>query len=423
MADRPDSLPFLQRPLLPRRHALNRLMLAALTPAGLALAGCGQPEPKEQRLQHARGQGDLLIGLAWPMHHPKRTLRNGVELAIDEINAAGGVLGRRLRLKVADDERSVERGMVIAEQFVNNPAMVAVLAHLDTYVATQVAPTYMFNGMLMLSPGAMGLELTRKGLDKVFRTYPSEEVVATVLANYATQSGYGRVVMYYSNDSSGHDLAHGFEQQARERGVTIVDRRSYNTLGSDHRLVFEEWRDMHRFDAIFLAGTLPTGAEIIRLMRQVGLKQPVLGNTGLDGNELPALGGDATEGVVVPTVFQVEMPTKAAQDFVRTYRQRYRVRPGASAAIGYDTVQLLAEAMRQARSAEPQRVAAALHDMKPWAGVTGLFDFDERGELKTRAMVLKVVRQGAWTYLGTLDDSRCKLHRSSDGVIKRCGHQ
>lgn len=422
MGDRPDSSPLLKPPSLPRRRALNRLMLAALTPAGLALTGCGEPDLKERRLQHARGQGDLLIGLAWPMHHPKRTLRNGVELAIDEINAAGGVLGRRLRLKLADDERSVERGMVIAEQFVNNPAMIAVLAHLDTYVATQVAPTYMFNGMLMLSPGAMGLDLTRKGLDKVFRTYPSEEVVATMLANHATASSYGRVVVYYSNDSSGHDLVHVFEHQARERGVTVVDRRSYNAMGSDHRLVFEEWRDMHRFDAIFLAGTLPIGAEIIRLMRQVGLKQPIFGNTGLDGNELATLGGEAAEGVVVPTVFQVEMPTQPAQDFVRTYRKRYRVKPGASAAIGYDTVQLLAEAMRQARSAEPPRIAAALRDMKPWAGVTGSFDFDEQGDLRTRAMVLKVVRKGAWTYLGTMDDSRCKLHRSSDGLIKRCGY-
>lgn len=422
MGDRPDLSTLSQRQPLPRRQALSRLMLTALAPAGLALSGCIEQGPKERRLQQARGRDELLIGLAWPLQHPKRTLRNGVELAMDEINAAGGVLGRRLRLKVADDERSVERGMVIAEQFANEPAMVAVLAHLDTYIATQVAPTYMFNGMLMLSPGAMGLDLTRKGFDKVFRTYPSEEVVATALANHATEASYGRVAAYYSNDSSGHDLVHAFETQARERGLTVVDRRSYNLLGTDHRLVFEEWRTMHSFDAIFLAGTLPTGAEIIRLMRQAGLKQPILGNTGLDGNELTTLGGEATDGVVVPTVFQVEMPTAAAKTFVSTYRKRYRTNPGASAAIGYDTIYLLAEAMRQARSAEPQRVAAALRDMKPWAGVTGLFDFDENGELKPRSMVLKKVSKQAWTFLSIIDDNRCRLHRSSDGLIKRCGY-
>ena len=398
-------------------------MLMALAPASLTLSGCIEQDPKERRLQQARGRDELLIGLAWPLQHPKRILRNGVELAIDEINAAGGVLGRRLRLKVADDERSVERGMVIAEQFANEPAMVAVLAHLDTYIATQVAPTYMFNGMLMLSPGAMGLDLTRKGFDKVFRTYPSEEVVATALANHATEAGYGRVAAYYSNDSSGHDLVHAFETQARERGMTVVDRRSYNLLGTDHRLVFDEWRTMHSFDAIFLAGTLPTGAEIIRLMRQAGLKQPILGNTGLDGDEVVTLAADSANGLVVPTVFQAQQTlTEITERFIRTYRKRYKTVPRSPAAVGYDTIHLLAEAMRQARSAEPQRVAAALRDMKPWAGVTGLFDFDENGELKPRSMVLKKVRQEAWTFLGIIDDNRCRLHRSSDGLIKRCGY-
>lgn len=408
-----------------RRHALQRALMCALAPAGLSgfgLGGCAPADIKERRLAHARGQDDLLIGLAWPLQHPKRTLRNGVEMAIDEINANGGVLGRQLRLKVADDQRSVEEGMVIAEQFSQEPSMVAVLAHLDTYVATQVAPSYMVNGLLMLSPGAMGLDLTRKGHDKVFRTYPSEAVVATALANHATESGYGRVAVYYSNDSSGHDLVHGFEQKARERGLTIVDRRSYNLVGTDHRLVFEEWRTMHRFDAIFLAATLPSGVAVIEQMRKAGLNQPILGNTGLDGNELVSLGGAAVEGVVVPTVFQVEMPSAAAQAFTAAYSQRYETKPGASAAIGYDTVRVLAEAMRQSGSVEPQRVATALRQLSSWTGVTGPFEFDEQGELKPRPMVLKGVRGGKWTYMGLIEeDKRCRMVPASDGFVRRCG--
>lgn len=407
-----------------RRQLRQGLGIAALPWLGgstLALTACSPTDPRALRLQHARGAEPLVIGLAWPLQHPKRTLRNGVEMALEEINAAGGVLGRSLRLAVADDERSVETGMVIAERFAQNPALIAVLGHLDTYVATQVAPSYMVNEVVLLSPGAMGLDLTRKGHDKVFRTYPSEAVVATALANHATAVGYTKVAVYYSNDSSGHDLVQGFEQQARDRGVTIVDRRPYNLLGTDHRQVFEEWRAMHRFDAIFLAATLPSGVEIIQQMRQAGLRQPILGNTGLDGNELVTLGGEAVEGVVVPTVFQVEMPSAAAQTFTARYTERFGAKPGASAAIGYDTTRVLAEAIRHAQSAEPDRIAAALRDMPPWTGVTGPFAFDGQGELKPRAMVLKGVRGGRWTYLGEIDDDkRCRMVPASDGFVRRC---
>lgn len=408
----PDSMPFA------RRRFLHRMLLASVLPWGLQ--ACRAPDLVAERLQQADGVGDLWVGLSWPLQHPKRTLRNGMELALDDINAKGGVLGRRLRMQSADDERSVDQGMLVAQQFAQNRAMIAAVAHLDTHIATQVAPTYAFNGMLMMSPGALDMELTRKNQRMVFRSIPNQHVVGTALANHMARVERHRVVVYYSNDNGGRDLVSAFEAQARLRRIEVVDRRPFNPVGSDHTLVFEEWRELHSFDAILLAGSSPQGAEILRLLRQTGLRQPVFGGMEFDGHELIDLAGEAAEGLVAVSVFHPDMPLAHAQGFMRAYRKRYRTQPDATAAIGHDTLQLLAEAIRQAKSARPERIAQALRHLKPWAGITGSFSFDDQGDLHSRPVVLNQVRDGAWVYLNTQGEYTCKVRRSSEGLIKEC---
>ena len=405
-------------PDIGRRRLLTHMVLPCLLPLGIV--ACGPQDVKTQRTRMADGTEDIWIGLAWPLSHPRRTLRNGMELALDEINAKGGVLKRRLRLRSADDKRSVDEGMRVAQTFVNDTSMVAAVAHIDTYIATQVAPTYHFSGMLMLSPGALDMALTEKNHPMVFRNTPNQHAVGAALANHAADSNYKRVAVYYSNDSSGRDLVSAFETQARLRRVEVVDRRSYNPVGSDHARVFEEWRELQRFDAILLAGDLPLAAEILRVLRQTGLKQAVLGGMGLDGRELTDLAGPAAEGVVAVSVFHPDMPLPNGQDFLRAYRKRYRSAPDAAAALGYDTLQMLAFAIEQAGSAQPERIAQALRRLKAWQGVTGPFSFDDRGDLHIRPLVLTQVREGHAVYLGSMDEHKCKIRRSSEGLVKEC---
>lgn len=374
--------------------------LLGLLAAAMLLGACSEPNTAEYRNAFARANtGDIKLGVAWPLNDAKGTLKHGVEMALDEINAQGGVLGRKLGVVMKDDERSVNTGMLLAQEFAQDPSVVAVLGHLDTYIAVPVASSYEFSGIVMVSPGSTGMRLTQQGFGRIFRTMVNNRESSIQLAEYAAKQNYRRIVIYYINNDYGRDLANFFEQRANDLNLTIVDRRAYEKVGGNHARVLAEWRNFHKFDALFLAGSLPEGAQIIREAREMGIDAAILGGIGLDAPSLISQAGKHAEGVVVTSVFHPDIPRPEVQNFTAAYQQRFGEKPDASAAQGYDTVFLLAEAIKKAGSAEPDKIAAALRTTKLWQGVTGNHSFNEQGELTDKKIVLNVVRNGRFEFL------------------------
>jgi branched-chain amino acid transport system substrate-binding protein len=183
----------------------------------------------------------------------------------------------------------------------------------------------------------------------------------------------------------------------------VVARASYAAeAGGDGRTfapTLAEWKDME-LDAIFLAGQVPQAGYLVAEARRQGITVPVLGADAMSSQALVQAREAAVEGTVVPTPFHPQEPRPAVRRFTQSFRGRFGVEPDAGAALGYDAVQVLAAAMRTAKSAAPEDVAAALRAMKGHEAVTGLIGFDERGDLSARAMVKTVVRGGAFHYLG-----------------------
>lgn len=366
---------------------------------GILLTGCSEPDVNRERDRLADGDGPITFGVAWPLTHPKGTLLQGAQFAVDEVNAAGGVLGRPLQLEVRDDQRSVDQGMIIAQEFAGNPNLVAAIAHLDSFVAIPASSVYEFNQLVMLSPGAVSLPLTRQGFEHVFRLLPNNAVGGRTLARYAADAGYRRVLVYYINNTFGRDLSNVFEETADGLPFTIVDRRAYDAVGSNHLTVLESWRDLLDFDAIFLAGSLPDGAQVLRLIRELDITVPVFGGVGLDSPELIMLGGADAEETLVPTVFHPDIPAQHISDFTARFLAAHGTLPDPSVAGGYDAVKLLVHAIETAGSARPAAIAEALRTVQGWEGLTGTFNGTPSGELREDGMVLTEVRDGAFQYL------------------------
>jgi branched-chain amino acid transport system substrate-binding protein len=202
----------------------------------------------------------------------------------------------------------------------------------------------------------------------------------------------------------GRDLANVFEQATENLPVSVVDRRAYDAVGSQHLMILEAWRDLLDFDAVFLAGSLPDSAMILRLMRDIGITAPVFGGVGLDSPELIGLGAESVEGVVVPSVFHPDIPAPHIKDFVARFEAVHGVRPDPSVAGGYDAVRLLAQAIEAAGSARPAAIANALRETRDWQGLTGVFNGSPTGELREAGMVLTEVRDGAFQYVRRSDD-------------------
>ena len=375
-----------------------RAFLAALASMVL-LAACSDTDIAAQRAARAaKATGDIVVGVSWPFSTAKGRLWEGVAMAQEEINAAGGVLGRKLVFVKEDDQLSVTKGTVIAHKFAENLDMVAVIGTLNSYIAIPTAPVYEFAGMVMLTQGSSVVRLTNQGYKKVFRMIPSNRNVGEMLAEYARSKKYKHVMVYYVKNEYGQDLANAFERRAAEIGVEVADRVSYLAGAGDYKLAMQHWKDFYNFDAIFLAGSLPEGAQIIRAAREIGIKVPIFAADGLDSPDLMALGGDAVEGVEVTAFFHPDTPTPAVSAFNDKFFQRYKKLPDTSAALGYDAVNLLAHAMTKAETTVPADIAAELRKLKGWSGVTGEHEFDGAGNVMNKPIVMQVVKKGQFDY-------------------------
>ncbi len=352
-------------------------------------------DPKTARAQRAASAtGDIVIGAVWPFSGGKGELWEGIALATEEINAGGGVLKRKLRIVKKDDESSLAKGRLIAQQFAENRDMVAVIGHLNSYIALPASNIYQAAGLIYLTPGAASYKINNQGFDMTFRSLPSNRSIGGRMADDMAAQGHQRVAIYYVKDTNSQDMANYFEQRARELGLTIVDRRSYINGSRDFSTVIQNWKDIYQFDGLFLASTMPESGYFIAQARKMGFDVPIFGSEGIDSDWLMEVAGAAAEGVRLPEFVVRDDTLPAYRHFSQLFAQKYGRPASAIAAQGYDSVHLLAQAISKAGSSVPDRVAQELHATKNWMGATGEYSFDPKGDIPTKKIAIKVVRDG-----------------------------
>lgn len=376
-----------------RTSLRNRWRLVAAILLALLIAGCS-----EDGVDRGAARGDIVIGVGWPLASRNEGLAEGVKLALDEINAGGGVLGRKLRVVSVDDGGSVSEGLSAAGRFAADPETVAVIGHRGSSVSMAAAALYEDAGIVMLTPGSTAPKLTESGFRYVFRMIPSDSQISDRLAQYAASMAYRKVAILYSDDEYGRGLANAFEDRGKELGIETIDRLDSYTDSTDLARVVREWK-MLGCDAVFVAQVMPQAGRTLVDLRQAGSDFPVIGGDGLDSAELAQEAALAAEGAVVASIFDPTAERTEVKNFIRKYRAEYGEDPGKWAAQGYDAVYLLAEAIRAAGSARPGDIAGALREIRDWVGVTGSHSFDEAGDVTGKPIVLKQIANGSFQYL------------------------
>ena len=387
-----------------RAPAFRRVPVLCLTCVlAIGAAACRQPELSRGQAQAEAG-GPVTIAAPWPWESRTTLLYGeGLQMAVDETNAAGGVLGRPLTVLREDDHESVDRGLLVAQRLAQNNDVVAVIGHMQSYVSLPAAAIYDLSGLVHLAPTATDPRLTEQGYRRLFRMTFTDREIGAQMADFAAAQGYDRVAIYYIRNAYGRGLANAFEERALELEVGIADRQSYdpNTLAGDRALtdILASWRDLD-LRAIFIAGEPRQAAAMIRAARDSGIAVPVLGGDALGTSSFGSLGGRAVEGAVIAAAFHPADEREEVQRFSVAFRQRYGALPDASAALGYDAVRLLVHGITQAGSIDPDAVAEALRATAGWRGVTGPIAFTDDGDLVERAIGKVVVRDGQLAWLG-----------------------
>jgi branched-chain amino acid transport system substrate-binding protein len=376
--------------------------------ASLVACASEQSQTEQGAVPENCGENDVIIGVAWPFSVTQPQIWEGLTMARDEINATGGVLGSNICLWRQDDESSARKGKLIAQRFADHRDQVAaVIGHYNSSVSIPASAIYEFSGILMLSPGSTNPKLTQQGFRLVFRNIPTDEVIGEQLIQYARQQGYTRALILAAKDTYGRGLANILEDKADDADpeIEIVDRLSY-LPGSDETdlgPIVENWKKLKKFDAIFIAGTMPEAGHFVRVARGEGISAPIIGGDGLATEELWQIGGvTETEGIVVSSPFHPDTARLEDSPFVNAFRTRYGHLPDAWAAQGYDALYILGHAVNQARSTKADEVAQVLRALKAWPGVTGPHTFDACGDVVGKPIVLQQVQDQAFVYLTEL---------------------
>lgn len=333
----------------------------------------------------------IAIGAAGPWKEGYGAMnRMGVELAIEEINARGGIRHHPLRVVEQDDEGQGTKAAQVAADFVANKDVVAVVGHVTS--GAMVAAAHVYDGELpAIATTATAPELTAIS-PWAFRVISSDSANGIALARFANKLGRRRAAIMYENNSYGRGLADSF-QKAFAGEIVSVDPIPE---GKSDLEPFVSYYAREKADIVFCAGTEESGLSMLREARRQGFRADFLGGDGWTGLVLDTA---ASNGVYVGAPFTAEDVRPEAQRFVRAFRQKFQQVPDANAALAYDATRLIAAAI-EAVGPNRSRVRdwlAGLDERNAFRGVTGDIRFQPDGDPVGKSFVMTRVAKGLLT--------------------------
>ena len=360
----------------------------------LGLGGCGKG-----------GCGEVVIGIAGPLSKPNgRSMRLAAQMAAYEINRAGGIHGDTVRLVFADDSADAGKAIEVARQLRADPAVVAVVGHVNSAASLKAATIYNAVGndsvagdpVVEISPASSSPQLTAAG-DWTFRICPTDLEFSPALARWTSHLGKRRAAVLYANDDYGQGVMATFRDAFTRAGGTVVSADPFLPVMYEDPSALDPYiqRALSRgADALVIGGQAPEGLKIIAAARRLGYTGPILGADGLTGVKD---GGPVADGVFVSSAFLADRPAEKAQRFVQAYRQRFNELPDHRGARTYDVLYLLKEAIERSgtsRRAIRDYVAGVGTSHPKFDGVSGTIQFDRNGDVVGKEVSVGVVRAG-----------------------------
>ena len=325
---------------------------------------------------------------------------NGVKMAVDEINAAGGVLGKKIKLVTEDDQSKQGEAGTVAKKLVSREKIVAMLGEVASGRSLEMAPVCQKAGVPMITHASTNPKVTETG-DYIFRICFIDPFQGTVMAKFALSRGWKKVaVMTDVKQDYSVGLSDFFKQYFTKNGGAIVSEQSYSSGDKDFKAQLTAIKGSAP-DAIFVSGYYNEAGLIAVQEKELGLNAPLMGGDGWDSPSLVQVAGKAMEGNFFSNHFSAEDKSPVIQDFVKKYQGIYKNTPDAMAALGYDSAKVLAAALTKAGNTDGKAVRDAIAQTKDFQGVTGKITLDEKRNA-TKPAVILTIKDGKFVYVETL---------------------
>ena len=374
----------------------TRVAIVLVAAAALLLAGCG-----------GKGGGNTIkIGMLYNMTGSQASLdapsANGANLAAKEINAAGGVLGKQIQLVAYDGKSDAATIGTSATQLVNTDKVVAMFGFSDSDMVMAAAPTAAKAGVVFVTSGATSPKLPDQVPDYLYLACFGDNVQAAAGAEYAVNTMKVKNVYLLIDKGMEYTLLLGkyFKERFTELGGTVILEDTYQGGDKDFSAQITKLKgNKARADLLYIASGPDDVGTIVKQFRDAGVKTPIMGGDGYDTPLLVQVAGKGSENVYFTThsLMDATRGTDAVKKFIAAYQAEFKNPPeNAFAGLGYDTVKLLADAMKRANSADPKKIRATLSETKDLAGITGAITF-AGSRIPQKGVTVILVKDGVFT--------------------------
>lgn len=318
------------------------------------------------------------------------SVRDGAQIAVDEANEAGGVKGKKVLVRLYDNQSKPEEASSAATRLVTLDKVKVIIGEVASSNSLAMAPIAQEAKVPMITPASTNPKVTQIG-DYVFRVCFMDSFQGWVMAKFSRETlGHARVAILTDKKSAySEGLTEVFDKLFKEFGGTIAGIESYSKGDTDFRAQLTNVKKL-KVDGLYIPGYYQDIAAIAEQARELGLKVTMMGGDGWDSAKLVELGGSAVEGSYFSTHYSSDDPSPLVQDFIKKYQGRHQRIPDAMAALGYDAMRVAIDAMRRARDLSGPALRDAIAATKDFPGVAGAITLDAGRNSVKPAVVVKV---------------------------------
>lgn len=367
-------------------------LLITVSIFSVMLAGCGSSSSSNSKEIIIGGNFELTGGIA---NYGKQTM-NGVQLAFKEANASGGVLGKQIKMIVADNKSEPSEATNATTKLITQDKVSLIMGPVTSSNVLATLQVGQDNKVPIVTPTATSIKATIGDDGKVrpyaFRSCFIDPFQGTIMANFATKSLKVKTAVIYIDSSSDYSkgLAEAFETQFVKNGGIILGKEAFLQKDQDFKSTLTKIKVMNA-DTVFIPAYYEEVGKIIKQARELGINTPFIGTDGWDDPKVVEFAGAAAlNNTFFSNHYSSQDTDPRIQKFVAAYKAEYGQEPNALAALGYDGALMVIDAIKRANSTDPAKIREALEQTKDLQVVTGIITLDASHNPIKSAVVIEM---------------------------------
>jgi branched-chain amino acid transport system substrate-binding protein len=343
------------------------------------------------------------FGVGGPITGPNAAtgaqMKNGVDQAAADINAAGGILGQKISVSYGDDVSDPKQGVSVANKFAAD-GVKFVIGHYNSGVTIPSSEVYQENGILQITPASTNPTVTERKMWNIFRVCGRDDQQGQVAGEYIAKHYKGKkIAVVHDKTTYGKGLADEMKKTINKAGIKEVLYEGINTGEKDFSALVSKIKQSGA-DLIYWGGLYTEGGLIVRQMRDQGVKAPLMGGDGITSDEFASIGGPGVEGTLM-TYGPDPRNKPDAKKVVEEFRAK-KFEPEAYTLYSYAGVQIIKQAAEAAKSLDPKKVADKMHSGMQFKTVLGDISYDKKGDITKLDYVMYIWKKdpsGKITYV------------------------